>query len=416
LAEFTGERVIAGQVDPDLWNEHMARYQFASRLCRHKRVADLACGTGYGAAHMACQAQSVIALDISTEAIAHAVAGYTRANLSFLQASCSRPPLPDGAFGLVTAFEVIEHLKDWPTLLTEARRLLQPGGQFLVSTPNKSYYAESRSVAGPNPYHEHEFTYEEFRQALGDVFPHVSLFAQNHAGSVTFQPMAGSAAAEVRMEASAPDAEHAHFFLAVCALAPQTGAPTFVYLPRTTNVLREREQHIGMLDQELAQKNAWLEQSQAEHNALVHQHREQTAELEARNRWADQLNQQLAEAAERVQKLQQELAVEQKAALENVAAYEAKILELEQDNHAKTEWANSIEGRLSGELAAKGEELKKCIQLLDEAEKTVEERTLWAQSLDRQRQELEQRLALVQASRWHRMGRRFGLGPEVGNS
>jgi hypothetical protein len=49
LAEFTGERVIPGQVDADLWNEHFARYLFASRLARGRRVVDLGSGSGYGA-------------------------------------------------------------------------------------------------------------------------------------------------------------------------------------------------------------------------------------------------------------------------------------------------------------------------------------------------------------------------------
>ena len=40
LAEFTGERVIPGQVDADLLNEHLARYAFAARLARGKRVLD----------------------------------------------------------------------------------------------------------------------------------------------------------------------------------------------------------------------------------------------------------------------------------------------------------------------------------------------------------------------------------------
>ena len=46
-------------------------------------------------------------------------------------------------------------------------------------------------------------------------------------------------------------ARESHFFVAVCALRPQTGAPTFVYVPRVANVLRERERHIAMLENEL---------------------------------------------------------------------------------------------------------------------------------------------------------------------
>src|ERR1017187_819804 len=44
--EFTGERVIPGRVDADLLNEHMARYAFAARLARGKRVLDAGCGAG----------------------------------------------------------------------------------------------------------------------------------------------------------------------------------------------------------------------------------------------------------------------------------------------------------------------------------------------------------------------------------
>ena len=53
LAEFTGERVIPGQVDIDLLNEHLARYTFAARLARGKRVLDAGCGAGYGSAELA---------------------------------------------------------------------------------------------------------------------------------------------------------------------------------------------------------------------------------------------------------------------------------------------------------------------------------------------------------------------------
>ena len=33
VIEFTGERVIPGEVNDDLWAEHIARYAFAPRLC-----------------------------------------------------------------------------------------------------------------------------------------------------------------------------------------------------------------------------------------------------------------------------------------------------------------------------------------------------------------------------------------------
>src|SRR5450755_4303785 len=89
LAEFTGERLIPGEVDIDLLNEHMARYHFAVRLARAKRVLDAGCGAGYGSAELAGVAESVTAIDIAPEAVEYARAHYPLPNLAFEQASCT---------------------------------------------------------------------------------------------------------------------------------------------------------------------------------------------------------------------------------------------------------------------------------------------------------------------------------------
>src|SRR5260221_4434906 len=215
LAEFTGERVIPGQVDADLLNEHLARYAFAGRLCRRKRVLDAGCGAGYGSAELARTAAGGLGIDRSAEAVAFARAQYAAANVRFEQADCLALPVADGSIDLVVAFEVIEHLEDWRGFLREARRVLAASGQFIVSTPNKLYYSESRRLAGPNPFHVHEFEFEEFRAELAEVFPHISLFLENHAEGVVFQP-AGSAdaqsGADVRVDAGRSAPAEAHFF------------------------------------------------------------------------------------------------------------------------------------------------------------------------------------------------------------
>src|SRR6185312_10166479 len=188
LAEFTGERVIPGQVDIDLYNEHMARYAFAARLARGKRALDAGCGAGYGSAELARSASQVVGIDSSADAIEYARATYPLPNLTFEQASYEALPHADASFDLIVAFEVIEHLKHWQRFLREARRTLAPNGQFIVSTPNKLYYAESRGSQGPNPFHVHEFEFEEFRDELRAIFPHVSMYLENHVEGVAFQP------------------------------------------------------------------------------------------------------------------------------------------------------------------------------------------------------------------------------------
>src|SRR5579862_7547633 len=113
LAEFTGERVIPGEVDVDLLNEHLARYTFAARLARGKRVLDAGCGAGYGSAELALAAESVTGVDVAPEAIEFACGHYQMPNLRFELGSCTALPFGNGSFDLVVAFEVIEHLEDW---------------------------------------------------------------------------------------------------------------------------------------------------------------------------------------------------------------------------------------------------------------------------------------------------------------
>jgi predicted SAM-dependent methyltransferase len=348
-------------------------------------------------------------MDISADAVAFARNQYSRRNLNWLQGSCTALPMGDASFDLVVAFEVIEHLTDWPQLIAEARRVLAPGGQFIVSTPNKSYYAESRNLSGPNPFHEHEFEYDEFREALESVFPHVSLFLEDHTEGLLFQAVGSRGSAEVRMEGKDSSPQDSNFFIAVCAMTPQTGTPTFVYLPHSGNLLKERGIHISRLESELQTKDAWLAESRAEHQELVAMFRKQTAELEERNAWAQELDAKLTAAGERVAQLQGEIAAEQKASAELAAAYAAKVAELESDVQTQSQWAIET----AAELKAKCEELAHCVNVLHEVEATLETRTAWALQLNKERDELASRLDMVQASRWVRLGRTLGIGPEL---
>jgi SAM-dependent methyltransferase len=401
--EFTGERVIPGQVDADLLNEHLARYAFAARLARGKRVLDAGCGAGYGSAELAKFALSVVGADIAGEAVDFAREHYRLQNLQFEQASCLALPHPDAAFDLVVAFEVIEHLPQWRDFLEEVRRVLSPTGHLIVSTPNKVYYAESRSQAGANPFHAHEFEFDEFRNELSAIFPYISLFLENHVEGVAFRPIQEAEAGgitEVRVDGGETPPEESHFFVAVCAHRPQTGNPTFVYVPSTGNVLRERETHIGLMEGELRRKDSWLEEAKRELADLDREHRKLTTELEESNRWAERLNEEVAAKGARIEELQHELAAGQ-------AAAQGRIAELDQENRTKTDWAR----QLNALLEAKLQELVQCVDYLHRAEKTLEERTEWAQALNAEVEQLRRKLAVLEASRWVRLGRRAGLGP-----
>jgi len=369
VSEFTGERVIPGQVNDDLWGEHVARYALATRFAQGPRVLDLGCGTGYGTADLARVASTATGVDLAPEAIDYAERHFPSAR--FLQCSASAVPFPPGSFDLVTAFEVIEHLEDWRTLLAEAHRVLEPNGLLIVSTPNKRYYAEARAKSGPNPFHEHEFEFAEFRTALGEFFPHVRILFQDRIEAFAFYDGVQAPGTEAELARPSGDAETANFFIGICSCAPLPRVSNFLYAPRAANLLREREEHIRLLEQELAQVRTWLQETTADRNHL-----------------------------------QKQLESEQARALQI-------ITELNEENRRKTDWALEIEQRLTAEVELRTKQLTDTVRLLDTAEATVVERTEWAQRLDTQLQETIAQLEMVRQSRWLKLGRQLGLGPQL---
>lgn len=413
MTEFTGERVIPGQVNVDLWNEHISRYAFAARYAPGKRVLDLGCGTGYGAAALASTATHVTALDLSGDALAYARTNFPLSNVEWIEASCASIPCPAAAFDLITAFEVIEHLSDRTTLIAEAARVLRPDGMFVVSTPNSLYYAESRINEGPNPFHEHEYEFEEFAAELRHAFPHVIVLLQNRTECLAFYPHKTFPIAEASIPAASGSPEDANFFVAVCSHKSLPEIRGFAYVPRAANLLREREQHIQKLDGELAMNQQWLADVRADRQKLIDYVNQQKEHIEEHNRWALELERLHKGAQERVAQLQEELQVQQRSAINVMAQYELKISDLEQNSQAVTQRAAGVIAGLTDEVENERAAHAATIQRLSESETLVEERSRWALDLQAQLEQLEATLAAVRKSRWLALGGTLGVGPKL---
>jgi SAM-dependent methyltransferase len=413
MGEFTGERVIPGEVDVDLLNEHLGRYAFAARQARGKRVLDAGCGTGYGSAQLAKVARQVVGIEIAAEVLEAARRQYTAPRLVYLCADCRYLPFPDGCFDLVVAFEVIEHLHDWERLLADARRVLSPAGQLIVSTPNRLYYTESRRE--PNPYHVHEFDYQEFGAALAEHFPHVRMFLQNHSEGVVFS-LPEATEMELFVEPGAEsrpvDPTTSHFFLAVCSAQPALSSPPFIYLPQSGNVLRQRERHIALLQGELQQKDQWLDEAKQSLDQLhrAHQALEQEA-IEDRRR-----------AQATVQALEQENAgkTEWGRQLEaEIERLKGIIEKLQVELEEQSQWAQKLDAerseilanyqRLDAEAANLRGDLKTAVDQLERTEAELLARTEWAQQLQRQVEQLTADLNSIFGSLAYRIGKRLGL-------
>ncbi len=75
----------------------------------------------------------------------------------------------DGNFDGVVAVEVLENVLDDRQFLEEVKRVLKPGGFFLMSTPNGDY------VKNTNPDHVRHYSRDKLQNLLKLVFPEIEI-------------------------------------------------------------------------------------------------------------------------------------------------------------------------------------------------------------------------------------------------
>lgn len=175
------ERVVAEQAtsSPEAYGvylAHVAAYRFAEPHTRGKRVLDYGCGTGYGAARLAETAASVMAVDVSEEAVEYAREHWGRERLTFQRIHPDEGlPFPDGSFDTVMSNQVIEHVPDAVKYLSEIRRVLVPGGTLVLATPDRS----TRLFPGQRPWsrwHLVEYGQDDVKRLLEAQFTDVDVY------------------------------------------------------------------------------------------------------------------------------------------------------------------------------------------------------------------------------------------------
>ena len=168
------ERFVPEEASGELIEaEHQGRYRWAAALAAGSDVLDAGCGVGYGTAVLVrAGARRAVGLDVGPEAVldARARAGDVA---EFVLGDLQELPFPDASFDLITCFEAIEHVQDAERALDELRRVLRDDGTLLISSPNRGVYLPG------NPWHVHEFTPQELREALHRRFSHVELYRQH---------------------------------------------------------------------------------------------------------------------------------------------------------------------------------------------------------------------------------------------
>lgn len=116
---------------------HFLNYTIVKPLIKGKKVLDIGCWTGQFTNLIANETKETIGIDPGEKAIRFAKKSTTKAK--FLIGSMDQLPFDNSYFDVITAFDVIEHVQKWTEkhCLKETYRVLNPGGIFILSTPNK---------------------------------------------------------------------------------------------------------------------------------------------------------------------------------------------------------------------------------------------------------------------------------------
>jgi SAM-dependent methyltransferase len=148
-------------IAPDV-HERVARRLAAEGLTP---VLDVGCGGGELARHLPEGAW--VGVDASAEMLAGAPEPHQRADATAL-------PFRDESFGSVALLYVLYHLPDPTLALSEARRVLQPGGLVAVAAPSRH---DSPELAHALPQGQLTFDAELAPELLGQFFDEVEVEA-----------------------------------------------------------------------------------------------------------------------------------------------------------------------------------------------------------------------------------------------
>ncbi len=333
MLDFTGERFIPTE-EGEIRYEHMHRYGCVLDLAAGRDVLDIACGEGYGSAMLAGRARSVIGIDISEKAAAHARASYRNLpNLSFMAGNATAIPLADACVDVVVSFETIEHLGGQEEMIAQIRRVLRPDGVLIISSPNRKAYSDDRDYR--NEYHVKELYFEELNALLRSRFPRVRYYGQRLATNSLLLPLHGTETSyqaltlhggELRKATAVATAAETMYFIAVCSAegVASPSMPASVFFEDGTDLHATHEkvarwakrlsaeesavrERLGELQHEFDRRSEWALSLDREVTQLRSQLEKTRNELEQRSEWALSLDREATQLRGRLEETRNEL-------------------------------------------------------------------------------------------------------------
>ena len=146
-----------------IYNRCLYAYKAASEFVKGS-IIELGSGEGYGIHMLAPLAQTYLAVDkFDTDFSGHSNVEFRKQLLPSLAG------IAENTFDFAVTFQVIEHIQDDKTFISEIHRVLKPGGMLLLTTPNRPM-----SITR-NPWHIREYTAAELAAIVGKSFSKVEV-------------------------------------------------------------------------------------------------------------------------------------------------------------------------------------------------------------------------------------------------
>ncbi len=117
------------------WGNLYANIQFlddTKTLASQLQILEIGCGRCALMEELKNRGHDVIAVDADDEVVQK-----SPEHLEVIQAMGDDLPFSDASFDAVLSFDVFEHIPNSDRHLAEVRRVLKPGGHYLMQTPNK---------------------------------------------------------------------------------------------------------------------------------------------------------------------------------------------------------------------------------------------------------------------------------------
>ena len=159
----SAERVSVEASDNFVFQRSLLAYHHAASLIEGD-VLEVGTGMGYGVEVLAPSAERFVTIDKYRSESLKSIA-----NVEYV--TMKVPPLDfdNAMFDNVVSFQVIEHIEEDVDFVGEVARVLKPGGQFILTTPNAPMSLTR------NPWHVREYQAEELQNLLSHFFGQVQV-------------------------------------------------------------------------------------------------------------------------------------------------------------------------------------------------------------------------------------------------